>query len=604
MHRRSFLGGLIGTAAMPALTGMPARAQGAPQRVLTAPATLRPKARPGQSGWPSAADWEQLQASVGGQLVPVVAPDAACRAGADDPACKAVLADLRNPFFLQEQPGGTQVAGWLDAWEAKPSVFAVAAETVGDVVAAVNFARERNLRLVVKGGGHSLHGQSNAPDSLLLWTRGLRGLELHDGFVPRGGEGGELPAQAVSVGAGARWLDVHEFVTTRHGRYVQGADETTASPGGHVQAGGFGSFSKGFGMAAGNLLEAEIVTADGQVRIVNRYREPDLFFAIRGGGAGYGVLTRVTLRTHPLPETFGFVSQTIRARGDSAYRRLVSAFLRFAEEHLVTPHWGDAVTVGPDNALTIAMVFQGLTEDEARAVWRPFWGWLYEHADLMEGTSAPRVVTVPARHFWDRAWLEKRLPERIVPDRRPGAPASQFWWAGNPVEAGAWIDAHDCVWLPRRLLSPGLRDTFMETLFLASRQVRISLQFGKGLAGARDWVIEDARELAVNPVVTDAFALATIAEVQPGREPDREAGRQAAARVRAVMPALRRVAPEGGAYGPLADHADPNWRTANWGPHYFRLLETKLRYDPGGLLFGHHAVGSEFWSEDGFTPVG
>lgn len=608
MHRRDFLGGLIGAAAMPALASTPVRAQDTPQRVLVAPTNLRAKVRPDQPGWPSAADWERLKAAVGGRLMPGASPFAACGTG-DDAACRAARSHRANPFFLQEA-GGTVAAGWLDGWEPAPGAQVVAAASVADVVAAVNFARERNLRLVVRGGGHSLTGQSSAPDSLVLWTRGLAGMELHDEFVPRGGEGGELPAQAVSVGAGARWLDVYDFVTARHGRFVQGADETTVSVGGHVQAGGFGSFSKGFGTAAGNLLEAEIVTADGQVRIVNRHREPDLFRAIRGGVGGFGVLTRLTFRTHRLPEQFGLVAQTIRARGDSGFRRLVSAFLRFADENLVTPHWGEEVVVGPDNSLDVAMVFQGLDEDEARAVWRPFWGWLYEHADLLDGASAPRVRMIPARSFRDRAWLSERMPERIVADTRPQARSRDFWWAKDAARIGAFHNARDSVWLPRHLIETGRRDTFAETLFLASRQAPVALQFHKALGGARDWVIEDARETAVHPAVVDAFALAVVTDMQPGRrpglpghEPDLQAGRDGAARVRAAISALRRVATGGGAHPPDASFHDPEWQARNWGARYYALLGVKLAVDPGGLFFAHHAAGSEFWSADGFTPA-
>ncbi len=73
--------------------------------------------------------------------------------------------------------------GWVDAWTSHPSAYAVAARTTADTVAAVDFAREHSLRLVVKGGGHSYLGTSNAPDSLLIWTRPMRAIAVHDAFV-------------------------------------------------------------------------------------------------------------------------------------------------------------------------------------------------------------------------------------------------------------------------------------------------------------------------------------------------------------------------------------------------------------------------------------
>ncbi|MGA3247607.1 MAG: FAD-binding protein [Paraburkholderia sp.] len=152
-----------------------------------------------------------------------------------------------------------------------PSAYAVSAIDSPEVSEAVNFAREHDLRLVIKGGGHSYQGTSNAPDSLLIWTRHMRGIELHEGFIPRGGDDRQLARPAVTVGAGAIWMHVYEAVTSRGGRYVQGGGCATVGVAGLVLGGGFGSFSKRYGNAAGSLLQAEVVTADGVVRVVNAY---------------------------------------------------------------------------------------------------------------------------------------------------------------------------------------------------------------------------------------------------------------------------------------------------------------------------------------------
>jgi FAD/FMN-containing dehydrogenase len=81
------------------------------------------------------------------------------------------------------------------------------------VVAAVNFARENNLRLVIKGGGHSYQGTSDAPDSLLIWMREMSGITLQDAFVPVGCDATHAPQPAVTVETGARWLAVYDAVT-------------------------------------------------------------------------------------------------------------------------------------------------------------------------------------------------------------------------------------------------------------------------------------------------------------------------------------------------------------------------------------------------------
>lgn len=111
---------------------------------------------------------------------------------------------------------------------------------------------------------------------------------------------------------------------------MQGGGCLTVGVAGLVRGGGFGSYSKRFGTAGASLLEAEVVTADGAIRVVNACREPALFWALKGGGGGtFGVMTRLTLRTWDLPQTFGLVGTTIRAVTAEAYRRLLGRFVRF-----------------------------------------------------------------------------------------------------------------------------------------------------------------------------------------------------------------------------------------------------------------------------------
>jgi len=224
----------------------------------------------------------------------------------------------------------TQTSGWVDAWTSAPSVYAVAAKNTKDIVAGVNFARTNNLRLVVKGGGHSYQGTSCSADSLLIWTRGMNTITLHDSFVGQGCARRQAPQPAVTVSAGAIWAEAYDAVTTKAGRYVQGGGCTTVGVAGLIQSGGFGSFSKNYGLAAAALLEAEVVTADGAVRIANACTNPELFWGIKGGGGGsLGVVTRVTLRTRELPEYFGAVSGTIQARSEDAFRKLTAHIINF-----------------------------------------------------------------------------------------------------------------------------------------------------------------------------------------------------------------------------------------------------------------------------------
>src|SRR5579885_915994 len=374
MRRRSLLKGM---AALPALSLLPRRllARGAPAR--------RRRVRPGDPDWPDAAEWQRLRQAVGGNLFAGEALFAACVADAAGAACAAAKANITNPFYLGDQPCGTQVSGWLDAWTPAPSAYVIRARSAADVAAGVDFAREHGLRLVIKGTGHSYQGTSNAADSLLIWTRAMNAVSVHDAFVPKGCEGVVKPTRAVSAGAGAMWRDLYFAVSGQGGRYVQGGGCMDVGVAGLIQSGGFGSFSKRFGLAAASLLEAEVVTADGAVRVANLRTNPDLFWAIKGGGGGsWGVVTKLTLRTHELPEFFGRAFGSIRAQSSNAFKPLIARFLDFYADHLFNPHWGEQVTLGPDNTLELAMACQGLDGAAVKAVWQPFFDWVTGAPDL------------------------------------------------------------------------------------------------------------------------------------------------------------------------------------------------------------------------------
>jgi FAD/FMN-containing dehydrogenase len=166
------------------------------------------------------------------------------------------------------------------------------------------------------------------------------------------------------------------------------------------------SYSKNYGTAAAGLLEAEIVTADGAVRIANACTNADLFWALKGGGGGsFGVVTRLTLRTRELPGFFGVVVATIQACSDAAFRRLISQFISFYAEDLLNPHWGEIVNVRPGNNLDIQMAFQGLDQQQAEVVRQPFLNWVAEAAEDFTFMRAPLIRSIPARHRWDPAFL-------------------------------------------------------------------------------------------------------------------------------------------------------------------------------------------------------
>ena len=566
------------------------------------------RVRPGDPGWPSPGQWERLNQSVGGRLQRVQSPFEGC--ASDDAACREAVAQIKNPYYIGDQPALTQTSGWVDAWTSRPSVYAVAAQNTADVVAAVNFAREHHLRLVVKGGGHSYQGTSDAPDSLLVWTRHMNAVSLHDAFVPQGCAGVVAPQPAVTVEAGAMWIDAYDAVTTQAGRYVQGGGCTTVGVAGLIQSGGFGSFSKNFGSASGGLLEAEVVTADGQVRVVNACQHPELFWGLKGGGGGsLGVVTRLTLKTHALPETFGAVFGAIQADSDAAYRALIAQAIAFYRDALFNPHWGEQLVFRRDNTLRLSMVFQGLDQAAAEKVWAPFLDWVRARK-AYRFTDEVHVLALPARHFWDAEFFRQHAPQLIASDSRPGAPRDHIVWAGDQGQVGQFIHGYRSAWLPQSLLNDARQGALVDALFEATRHWGLSLHFNKGLAGAPADALARSRDTAMNPAALDAFALAITGSEgdpafpgMPGAKPDLTNARGEAARIDQSMDALLKAAPAAGSYVSESNYFERDWQHSFWGSNYPRLAAVKRKYDPEELFFVRHGVGSEAWSEDGFTPL-
>jgi len=607
MNRRTLLKLL---AALPLLPRLWPDLSTLAQNALPSKPSLR-RVRSSDPSWPTPASWEKLKQQVGGQLIPVQFPLAACQSASDSASCQDIINNLKNPYYVGDQPGLTQTLGWADAWVTKPSVYAVAARDASDIAAAVNFARENNLRLVVKGGGHSYQGTSNAPDSLLIWTRHMDDITMHPAFVPQGCGATHAPQPAVTLGAGVIWMHAYDAVTTKGGGYVQGGGCTTVGVAGLIQSGGFGSFSKHYGLAAAGLLEAEVVTADGKIRVANACTNPDLFWALKGGGGGSsGAVSKVTLRVRELPTTFGAVVVNIKAASDDAYRRLLRQFVSFYREQLFNDHWGEQAHIKPDNSLVISMLFRGMDSEQATKVWKPFLDWVARSPAVYTLKSPPVIVSGPARHLWDVDYMKEHHPGSLVSDPRPGARPSDAWWAGDGGQVGQFLYAYESQWLPASLLESDSHELLANALFASSRHWQVELHFNKGLAGAPAEAIDAARDTAMNPAVLDAFALAIIAAGEGhaypgirGHEPDVAAAREQAAAVSQAMNELRKIVPHAASYVSESNFFEPSWQQSFWGSNYARLQTVKAKYDPEGLFFVHHGVGSEDWSDDGFTRL-
>ncbi|WP_136987685.1 FAD-binding oxidoreductase [Synechococcus sp. UW69] len=549
---------------------------------------LLPKgARAGSA--PSRQAWAALEQQLQGRLLTPQLPWSNASAG--------VLQKLRNPFWIQDQPMGLQSTGWLGGWQAAASSRAIAAESAEDLAAGVRFAQQHRLRLVVKGAGHDYLGRNCAPDSLLLWTQPMRGIQVHEAFLPQGAPAGTTAQQAITVQAGVRWLEVY-VAATAAGRYVQGGGCTSVGAcGGFILGSGFGSFSKRYGSGAAGLLEAEVITADGRIRRVNQHQDPELFFALRGGGAcSFGVLSSITLLSHPIPERLALVTGGVKAVDDAAYRELIEAVLRFYPRHLDNPHWGEQIQFNPDNSLGFLLTALDLPDAQVRssldALLEPF------RAQPDRFTVQPEFTFMPFKDIWNAEAWERLKPGAVIRDDQPGAPKGRFWWEGNQGEVGAFWNSYDSLWIPTQALRE--RPEQVANAFLdASRHRGFTFQINKGLSGEAAEARQRDRATALHPDCYGAAALVICASLQQyrypglaGHEPDIQQGQAEADRVQRVLATLRRVFPKAGTYGNETDYFLKDAGQAQWGPHLERLQAIKRRVDPSNLFRVHNGIGN------------
>ncbi len=174
---------------------------------------------------------------------------------------------------------------WNGMHDKYPAVIVQPTGT-GDVVKAVEFARDNNLLLAVKGGGHSWPGKSTVDGGLMIDLGKMNAVDV------------DREAMKARAGGGAL-LNNLDTAALEKGLVTTAGVVSHTGVGGYTLGGGFGRLNRKFGLTIDNLLGAEIVTADGQVRYVSAEEEPELFWALRGGGGNFGVVTGFDYRLHP-----------------------------------------------------------------------------------------------------------------------------------------------------------------------------------------------------------------------------------------------------------------------------------------------------------------
>ncbi|MBT2542569.1 FAD-binding oxidoreductase [Streptomyces sp. ISL-44] len=203
-------------------------------------------------------------------------------------ALAALREDLAGDVFAPDDPGYDEARTIFNAMiDRRPAVIAQCA-SVADVVTAVRFARDLDLKISVRGGGHSVAGMSLNDAGLVVDLRRMHEVTVHPA------------SRAAHIGGGATMSHL-DRACEPYGLATTGGRASTTGVGGFVLGGGSGWLDRKFGLAVDNLLGAELVTAEGELLQVTAQDHPELFWGLHGGGGNFGIATSLTLRLHELP---------------------------------------------------------------------------------------------------------------------------------------------------------------------------------------------------------------------------------------------------------------------------------------------------------------
>lgn len=603
--------------------------------------------------------WSELNASVVGRLHRSRDELATCltREGGSlsSSACAADLNSTDDEFWLTARPNGYLHTGLFNVWNISTdrSEYSVLARTEADFRATVAFASKHNLRLVVKGTGHDWYGRSTAAGSLLLWTHLRKEKTWHDSFVAEGCDPSTAHA-AVTVESGVQFLDLYPDAH-KQGKLVMGGGCDSVGVGGCWLAGCFGSFTKRFGSGAINILQANVVLADGTQVTASKCAHPGLFWSLRGGGGGVaGVVTEFVAKSHRYPGWTGAAHATVSAGTRAECTRALAAVLR-ASAH--TASNGTAGEVCDNGGLKWACGESGGTaqiwcsayEAEPEAML----SMLQPLADWAKAQGGTINATVNARVDWNATAYDPAAPAANLPpgllERHPDR------------EISTALLASMSKYFPVRLMeqpagSAALAEALVaiQALLPSGPKGTLPWMGAKGQAGMSAELAAEFSRTSQNPVLADStglwlimYNIPSLPQIPPSSallkalwprlqvyaitdpaDPlwstcERGAGgdeAQAAAcnaqwngRIPALQAQLAKVRealwaalpnfdaggkPLSGSYWCETDYADPEWQSSHWGEAYPQLLRVKDKYDPAGLFVCHHCVGSERWTKE------
>jgi FAD/FMN-containing dehydrogenase len=428
--------------------------------------------------------------------------------------------------------------GWADAiriWNgmvAREPALVVQPTSVRDVAAAVRFAADHRLLLSIKGGGHNIAGTAIAEGGLTLDMSRMRDVVVDPG------------ARLAHVGPGCLLGDV-DRATQEHGLAAVLGFISQTGVAGLTLGGGLGYLTRRFGWAVDNLEEVEIVTADGAIRAASRQEHPDLYWAVRGGGGNFGVVTRFTFRLHQVgPTVFGGLIAWPFDRADEILRGYRS------------------ITTSAPRELSVWLILM-------RAPPLPF---------VPEAWHGERVCTMVVCHSGDPA----RAADVVAPIRALGDPLIDLLREQPYVEIQSYLDAGE----PRGMhyyWKTELAAELSDPLLATTRELfaRCPVPGGEigflhlgGALNERSWDDgavgnRDAR-----------YAMGANAMWSPD-DPDADHHR---AWIRAAWEELRHHSTGRSYVNFQTADEDAGRVRATYGPNFERLVEIKRRYDPENLF--------------------
>jgi FAD/FMN-containing dehydrogenase len=443
---------------------------------------------------------------------------------------EGLRANVRGEVIGPDDSGYDEARRVFNAMIDRRPAFVVRCKDTGDVVAAVDFARENELDLAIRGGGHSVPGFGTADDAVVIDLSGMRAVDVDPGQATARAEGG------------ATWGAFND-ATHPYGLATTGGVVSTTGVGGLTLGGGIGYLARGAGLSCDNLVGAEVVTADGQVLTASEQENEDLFWALRGGGGNFGVVTAFELRLHPVTNVYGGPLFFDRADAGAVLRAFRNFIGEAPEEFGGFPAWQIAPPLPfipeerhGETMLAFVACWAGPLEDGERAL-KPI------------RDAAPVV----AEHVGEMPYPALNSAfDGLYP---PGD--LQHYWKANFVRdlTDEAIDAH----LEHGPAVPVVNST-----------VHI-------------YPINGACHRVASDETAFAYRDATFATVIAGMWPDANDNEANIEWVRNYYDAVAPLSEEGG-YVNFMSGDDQDRIRANYRGNYERLTDVKRKYDPDNLF--------------------